>query len=66
MKKQRIVLFFWYLFWPEISLAKIMHGNMPCHDAKFIYLYQVWPFFEEGAGIHILRRERMLDCLMSR
>lgn len=28
VKKQHTVLFFWYLFWPEISLAKIMYGNM--------------------------------------
>jgi len=35
-----------------------MHGNMPCHDAKFIYLYKVWPFFfEEGVDIHILRHK---------
>lgn len=45
VKKQHTVWFLWYLFWPEISLAKIMHGNMPCHDAKFIYLYTVSPFF---------------------
>jgi hypothetical protein len=31
------VLLVQYLFWPEISLTKIMHGNMPCHDAKFIF-----------------------------
>lgn len=67
VKKQRTVWFLWYLCWPEISLAKIMHGNMPCHVARFISLYKVWPFFEESAGIHTLRHEsRMLDCFVSR
>lgn len=32
-----------------------MYVNMPCHDAKFIYLYKFWPFSVEGAGIHILK-----------
>ena len=67
VKKQHTAWFFWDLFWPEIFLAKIMHGNMPCHDAKFIYLYKVWPFFEEDAGIHILRCEsRILVSFVSR
>jgi hypothetical protein len=67
MKKQNTDWFFWHLFWTEISLAKIMYGYMPCHDAKFIYLYKVWSFCEEGAGINILRHEsRMLDCFVSR